>query len=197
MIKKLKPLFFVMLCQSVLGFLSAADVPSTYGKKGTFELSGGISLLNTSNAQNGQKYSIGLLPYANHFLLDRFFLRYDLGYLYTYNGSNNGIYSYASHQMALQPGLAIGYNFPLADRWHFNASAGYAQTLDWYTNTDSGWFFSVSHHTVIYPEIKYIVAEHWAVSVQMKVSTNLHSTIFGSSSFFVTTSTYIAASHIF
>jgi hypothetical protein len=173
--------------------LSAEAPLQNYGRSGSFELSSGLSVAYTRNERNLQQYNVGLLPYANHFIFNHWFLRYDLGLGYNYTDA------YAiGYTLALSPGLAMGYNFSLADRWKLNFSAGYGLNYAWFYNDYFGSSSSASHSINFYPELKYILTENWILSILMKTTTNLPNMIFSNEkSFAITTNTYIVASYVF
>jgi len=102
----------LIVCLAVIALetrVAAADQKNSYGKAGGFELSAGMSLWNTFNGSGHQQYTIGALPYANHFIFDNWFLQYGFGLVYQYSiyyYQSGGGYS-ESTNFAIQPNLGI------------------------------------------------------------------------------------------
>lgn len=173
--------------------LSAQENAYQYGKKSSFELSAGISLASSSHDSYGSSYSLGLLPYANHFIFQKIFLRYDMGLVLSYTKGY-----YESFSLGAGPGMGAGYSFALSDRWHLNVSMGYTLFFGWAWNSYFGSSSGASGSLNFYPEIKYLITEKWALSVTTRIQTNLHRALFGrTENLFATTSVFVAASYLF
>ena len=155
----------------------AVEERAAYGDPGGFELSSGLSITATTNKEFSQNYSIGVLPYANHFLLRNFFLRYDLGFAYQYGIQYSSVPQYSGlyaeyWNFSINPGLAAGYSFALSDRWKFNISAGYQFGYAWSHTTYFGTSGIGGATLVFNPELKYMITERWIATILMKTYTN-------------------------
>jgi hypothetical protein len=185
-----------IICALALIFLpkiSAVDSQKNYGQKGMFELSTGLAVAYSAHYSNTGQYSVGLLPFANHFLWDKIFLRYEVLLGVDYYSS-----SYDSFTMRLGGGLGLGYSFQFSEKWHLNVSLGYAAAYGYqknsYSSATSGGYQTINGH----PELKYRITENWTVGLLMRVVTTLPDKIAGESTpITVTTNTYIVVSYIF
>lgn len=171
----------ILIWYAVMALCGASLYPGeekpAYGNPGGFELSSGLSISSTSNREFSQNYSIGILPYANHFLLRNFFMRYDLGLAYQYGIQYSSVPQYSGQysefwNFSVNPGLGAGYSFALSDKWKFNLSAGYQFGYTWSHTTYFG-TTGVGGATLVFnPELKYMITERWIASILMKVFTN-------------------------
>jgi len=193
----------LIVCLAVFALetrVSAADQKGTYGKAGGFELSTGLSLWNTHNGHSQQQYSIGVIPYANHFIFDNWFLQYSFGLVYQYSIY---YYQYASGysestQFSILPGLGIGYSLALHERWRLNVSGGYHFNYTWSNYTYFGSMGSGNGDIVFSPELKYLATDRWILTLLMRVDTNLINLIGGVASYpAISTNAYIVVSYYF
>jgi len=172
---KLKIQFLIIwLCGIQL--ISAVEPVSTpYGAKGEFEISAGVSGSYSANSIDFKSYGINVIPYANHFLFNHLFLRYQAGLGYQYFGSY-----IPSSRLFIYPGIALGYSFNLSPNWAFNISGGYLVFYAWELNSSSYNLSGGSQYTSFHPEIKYLITDKWLISFLMEVRTNLHDFIISS-----------------
>jgi hypothetical protein len=144
--------------------LIADESKPIYGSKGGVELSLSASNMSFTNQKD---FFVSLSPAVNHFILNRFFLRYgmDLGTSLRSSGSRNDDYRVA-------PILGAGYSWSLTEKWFLNVAAFYQLGYVWYTapfTAYSGYFQSVD----LMPELKYMITENWLVFVTLDLNTNL------------------------
>ena len=195
---KKKNLFAVILFLIVIFNARAQEKPITYGKAGDFDLSTGFSGSQSVNSPEVKQWALRILPYANHFLWDNIFLRYDMGISVTHTsayyilGNNYTLWSF-------NPGLAVGYSFSISERWRFNISAGYLGTFyQYFYNHSASNFGGIHTAGVFYPELKYLLTDRWNLSLMIQTITNWPTRVFGSSqSFIVTTQAFIVAGYSF
>ena len=170
----------------------ATDSLPEYGKRGTFELSMGLSTFSTINDRYYKNFEISLMPYANHFVFDRFFLRYDAGLGTKY-------YTDQSFRIDLQPGIGIGYSFSVSERWFFNMAVGISTTAELYKSPGLPWNNQNHGNVNIYPELKYLITNKWAASILMRgnFSSILYYEDPNGATLNFTTQTYIVLSYLF
>lgn len=170
---------------------AAEEVPRQYGDKGTFDLSLGLSNSSTANSRNYHVFTVYIAPYANHFLWNNWFARYELPLSYQFRDSG-----WISHSFATGPGLAFGYSFRLSDFWRLNFSAGYARTFFWYADSFSGQEYYSRGAITFYPEIKYLITPKWAAAILTRGALSFYE-FQGSHFATISTTTYIVLSHMF
>lgn len=185
-----------MLILALLLFVapaSFADTPEKepakekeYGSSGDFEFSTGLSLLSLNFSKYGNNYNFGMLPFANHFLWNRVYARYNFGLLFNYNSIPD--YNYYYLEYGIEPGIALGYSFSLWKNWYLNLAGGYQATIAWFKGSYIASDVAASNHLVLYPELKFFATRHWSLSLLTRVST------FASG---VSTNTYIIVSYLF
>jgi len=188
---KLNNTILIILLSSCPSLLAAESKSPPYGSKGEFEISTGISSAYTANSTDLKSYGISLLPYANHFLFDHFFLRYQTGFGYQYFGTY-----VPSSQFFIFPGIAIGYSFNISDHWALNISGGYLVFYSWELNKASYNLPGGSQYTAFHPEIKFLLTEKWLLSLLVDVRTNIHDLfIYSRATLSVATTTFLVASY--
>lgn len=111
-------LFAITLTQSAF---AAEAATQQYGDKGTFDLSLGMSAASTTHSSYDKSFTLSLTPYANHFLFNNWFARYQMPAYYSFSEWHRTF-----HIIGISPGLAVGYSFKFNDAWRLNFSAGYA-----------------------------------------------------------------------
>jgi hypothetical protein len=176
--------------------IKAEDSPKRYANSGDFEISGGLSGAASRNSTGLQRYDLSLLPFANHFLFNRVFLRYDLGLSFAYTRADyligGNMFSWS-----VSPGLAAGYSFELSPVWYLNMSMGYGLVLFQSSYGDGTSSQALTQHSIrAYPELKYVINEKWSISALLQFAGNFVSPLNKvSNSFEVTTRMYIAAAY--
>jgi len=201
---KIKYLLNSLICLFMLCNVHAEESKKVlYGEAGGFELSTGLSVASTSNQAFSQNYSIGLFPYANHFLFKNWFLRYDLGFVYQYSILHSSVPQFAGQysevwSLSVNPGLGAGYSFELNDRWRFNFSGGYQYGYVWTSSNYFGSYGFGGGNIVFSPELKFLVTTQWILTILSRVNTNLVDLMAGTSRHpIIATNTYIVASYYF
>jgi len=175
----------------------SAEERFSYGKAGGLEMSTGISMANTGHYKSDGYYQLALLPYVNHFVLNRLFLRYDLGSVFQYSSYGTTTQgTYESWAISLRPGLGIGYSFQFNENWFLNISGGYQHDYTWYYSTLGGADGAGSGQIVFSPELKYLVTANWLLTIRTNIATNLiRLAAVSNESLLVVSSTYIVASY--
>jgi hypothetical protein len=152
--------------------LSAQEKGSTYGRSGEFEISAGLSAADTYNAQGQQQYNLKILPFANHFLFDKIYFRYDFGATVTYTKSDSVIGN-SSLTWLLSPGLGVGYSFALTNTLYLNTAIGYALQVQQTSYGDSSASSILTQNSLRgYPELKYLINDKWSVSLLWRIAIN-------------------------
>ncbi len=170
------------------GSIYGGESAQSYGSKGTFEFSTGISSITTTHNASYQIYDLSVLPYANHFLFNRVFLRYEMSL-----GLNLVVQNSNQFQVTPIPGLGIGYNFPITEKWHVNLAAGYAAGYIFTKDATPGWWSVGVQQLFLAPELKYVITEKWVASILIRGHWNFFAGGYSN----MDTKTYIVLSYLF